>query len=67
MELNVEKLEAFREAFGEDGRAFAKRIGLSHTAYYYYRNKERQPELKTVAKIAKNLDINPKELLTDDY
>ena len=63
MNLNIEKLESLRNAYGENVRDFADRIKITHAAYYFFKNKERTPTLETIAKIGEALGINPKDLI----
>lgn len=63
MELNIDRLEEFRNSFGENVSDFAKRINLSHAAYYYFIRKERTPNLETIKKMGEALGIDPKALI----
>ena len=65
MELNVKKLEAHRNVSNETPRDFAKRIGVSHTWYYWVMSGKflGTVRLKTLDKIAEALGIPAKDLI----
>lgn len=63
MNLNVEKLEQLRNVYGENVRDFAKRINITHAAYYFFLQGKRTPTLETITKIAVAIDIDPKDLI----
>lgn len=63
MELDIKRLEALRKAYGENVRDFAKRINISHAAYYYFLQKKRTPTLETIGKLAKALGLDSKDLI----
>ena len=65
MKLNTQKLEAFRTIHNENPRQFAKRIGVSHAWYYQVikKNGGTNPSLGIVNKIAKALDVEPRDLI----
>ena len=65
MKIDVERLELLRTGFRENPREFAKRIGLSHAWYYQLirKNGGQNPSLKTLHKIARALNIEPRDLL----
>lgn len=57
MKVNIEYLEKIREAYKENIRDFAKRIGVSHQTYYNMQKGNGQPTLDTIDIIAKNLKL----------
>lgn len=65
MELNTKKLEQFRSIYSENPREFAKRLGVSHAWYYQLikKNGGTNPSLGIVNKIARALDIEPRDLI----
>ena len=65
MKLNIKKLEQFRSVYSESPREFAKRLGVSHAWYYQLIKKDggTNPSLGVINKIAKGLDIEPRDLI----
>ena len=63
MNLNIEKLEQLRTAYGDNVRDFAKRINITHAAYYFFLQGKRTPTLETITRIATAIDIEPKDLI----
>ena len=67
MEIDKNRLEAYRTVFNDNMRAFAKRIGVSH-AWYYDLVKAKSEyadnaRLSTINKIADALGIPAKDLI----
>ena len=66
MHFNVRKLEKIRSEKKIGVHQMARRIGISHQKYYDLLNKYGSPKLDTIDRIAKNLNIDPRDLVEFD-
>lgn len=60
-----ENLKKYREASGMTAKTLADRVGISDTTYRNYENTDRQPDYKTLKKIAKELQVSVDQLLVE--
>ncbi len=63
MEVNPTKLKELREARGLSVRGLAREAGISTETVYSVEHGKRQPSMKTLGKIARALEVDPKDLL----
>lgn len=65
--LNLkENLKYFRELKGYTGKNFAELLGVSYTTYMSYENKNSEPKLNLLVKMASILGITVDELLGNE-
>jgi transcriptional regulator with XRE-family HTH domain len=63
MEIDSAKLRAWREARGLSVRGLAKEASVSTETVYSVEHGKRQPNLKTLGKFARALQVDPRDLL----
>ncbi|MDP9486597.1 MAG: helix-turn-helix domain-containing protein [Actinomycetota bacterium] len=63
MEVNSTKLKELRGARGLSVRGLAREAGVSTETVYSVEHGRRQPNLKTLGKLARALQVDPKDLL----
>jgi len=63
MKINIEKIEKERKRQGLTAMELARRIGITRAAYSFFL-RVGSTKLGTLAKIAKVLDFDPKDLLS---
>ena len=64
MKINIEKIEKERKRQGLTAMELAEKIGITRQAYSIFLCRSRSTKLSTLARIAKVLDFDPKDLLT---
>ncbi len=64
MEVNPAKLKELRGARGFSVRGLAREASVSTETVYSVEHGKRQPNLKTLGKLARALGVNPEDLLT---
>lgn len=62
MEIYVEKIEKFRKSNKWSMLEFATKIGIA-TSTYFYIIRKKTTTFKTLAKVAKIMDVEEKDLL----
>ncbi len=63
MEIDPTKIKELREARGLSVRGLAREAGVSTETVYSIEHGRRQPNLKTLGKLARALQVDPKDLL----
>lgn len=63
MEVNHQKLRELREDRGLSVRGLAKEAEVSTETVFSVEHGKRQPSLKTLGKLARALDVDPRDLL----
>ncbi len=63
MEIDPTKIKELREARGLSVRGLAKEAGVSTETVYSVEHGRRQPNLKTLGKLARALQVDPRDLL----
>ncbi|MDP9486907.1 MAG: helix-turn-helix domain-containing protein [Actinomycetota bacterium] len=63
MEVNATKLRELREARGLSVRGLAREAEISTETVYSVEHGKRQPNLKTLGKLARVLQVDPRDLL----
>lgn len=64
MEVAADKLRTLREEKVLSQRELARLAGITHTTLWRLENGHREARPKTIRKLAKALEVEPKELLT---
>jgi transcriptional regulator with XRE-family HTH domain len=59
------RLQALRERAGLTQEGLAARCGLNRTHVYFLEQKQRSPKLETLEKLARGLQVQPRDLLPE--
>ena len=67
MEIDPTKIREFREKRGLSVRGLAREAGVSTETVYSVEHGKRQPSLTTLGKIARALEVDPRDLLARNH
>jgi transcriptional regulator with XRE-family HTH domain len=66
MEIDPTKIKELRKARGFSVRGLAKEAEISTETVYSVEHGKRQPSMKTLGKLARALEVDPRDLLSED-